>query len=61
MTTASPARAHSSTQMAASAATKAPARRMRRPAPPAKEEFLQQLTPDLRKTVEALQKLYQKK
>ena len=53
MRTASPSRAH--------AASKAPPRRIRKSVEPAKEEFLQQITPDLRKTVEALQKLYQKK
>ena len=57
MRTASRASAHSVSR----AATKAPARRSHTPVEPTKEEFLEQLTPDLRKTVEALQKLYRKK
>lgn len=57
MRTASQVRAHSVSR----AASTAPARRSHKPVEPTKEEFLEQLTPDLRKTVEALQKLYRKK
>ena len=53
MKIASPSRAH--------LAAKSQARRTRKSVELAKEEFLQQISPDLRKTVEALQKLYQKK
>ena len=41
----------------ASLAAKSPVRRTRKFAEPSKEEFLQQISADLRKTVEALQKL----